>query len=448
MDGDRADNAFYLKGNFAPVHEEAEAFDLPVAGAIPPELDGLYVRNGANPKRGDPGHWFFGDGMLHGVRLKAGKAVWYRNRWVRTKVFAGADRLSPQNMFDRTVSSANTHVLHHAGRLLALEEGAFPTEMHADLRTIGPHDFAGKLKTAFTAHPKICPETGEMHAFGYGFMPPFLTYHQIDATGALVRSLDIPVPGPTMIHDFAMTRRHVIFMDLPIVFDLQIAMKGAMPFRWSDDYGARLFILPRDGALADLRVVNVDPCYVFHPANAYEESDGTIVIDTARYPELWRNQNGFGANDQSYLHRWRIPPGADKADEIPLADRLVEFPRINDRRAGLAARYSYMAAMTPDQPALGFNRIAKYDSARASLAEHDFGAGRLVSEFTFVPGGAGEDEGYVMGFVFDGPTGGSDLVILDAQNPAAKPIAAIRLPQRAPQGFHGTFVPADAVAMA
>lgn len=448
MDANQSGETFHMKGNFAPVGAEVEAIDLAVDGAIPAELDGLYVRNGPNPKSGDPGHWFFGDGMLNGVRLKAGRALWFRNRWVRTKVFDGANRLAPENILDCTVSSANTNIIQHAGRLFALEEGAFPTQVQADLSTVGPYDFNGRLTTSFTAHPKICPETGEMHGFGYGFAPPFLTYHHIDASGALVRSLEIPVSGPTMHHDFVMTRRHVIFMDLPVVFDVMIAIKGGMPFRWSDDYGARLLILPRGGGIEELRTVTVAPCYVFHPANAYEEADGTLVIDTVRYPELWRHRSRFAAEDAAHLHRWRIPPGADRAQEEQLSDRLVEFPRINERRAGLAARYTYMAAMSPGQPKLGFSRVAKHDALTGELEEHEFGPGRLVSEFTFVPAGSGEDHGYLMGFVFDAATERSDLVLLDAQNPSAAAIARVRLPQRVPQGFHGCFVPANAVGMA
>src|SRR4051794_30999489 len=105
MAAETFEKPFHLCGNFAPVPDEITAFDLPVTGAIPPELDGLYVRNGANPKSGFSPHWFFGDGMVHGVRLAGGKAQWYRNRFVRTTRFErGLEPMDPQVMLDRTAS--------------------------------------------------------------------------------------------------------------------------------------------------------------------------------------------------------------------------------------------------------------------------------------------------------------------------------------------------------
>jgi carotenoid cleavage dioxygenase-like enzyme len=180
---------FWEHGNFAPVHEEITAFDLPVEGGIPPELRGLYARNGCNPREGHSGHWFMGDGMLHGVSLRDGRAQWYRNRWVRTPRFAG----EPRQLGDIRNGSANTNVIAHAGRIMALVETALPMLMSGELETLGFHDYGGKLDTAFTAHPKICPITGELHFFGYAQQPPFLTYHVVNASGELTRSIPIPV---------------------------------------------------------------------------------------------------------------------------------------------------------------------------------------------------------------------------------------------------------------
>jgi carotenoid cleavage dioxygenase len=92
-----------------------------------------------------------------------------------------------------------------------------------------------------------------------------------------------------MIHDFALTERHVVFMDLPVVFDLELAAAGSIPYRWSDDYGARVGVMPRGGSNADVRWLEIAPCYVFHPLNAYEAADGTLVMDVVRYAELWRS---------------------------------------------------------------------------------------------------------------------------------------------------------------
>jgi carotenoid cleavage dioxygenase-like enzyme len=137
--------------------------------------------------------------------------------------------------------------VRHAGRTLALVESSYPYQLTSALDTIGPYDFGGRLRTAMTAHPKTCPSTGELHFFGYSLTAPYLTYHRADATGELVISRPIDVPAATMNHDFHLSAGHVVFMDLPVVFDLDTARSGAgMPFRWDDGYAARLGVLRRD----------------------------------------------------------------------------------------------------------------------------------------------------------------------------------------------------------
>jgi carotenoid cleavage dioxygenase len=432
---------FWEKGNLAPVFEEVTAFDLPVEGAIPPELNGLYARNGANPREGHAGHWFIGDGMIHGVSLNNGKAEWYRNRWVRTPRFNGAPR--KPGIPDIRSSTANTNVLAHAGKIMALVENALPMMMTRELDTVGFHDYDGKLDTPFTAHPKICPATGELHFFGYGFVPPFLTYHVVDSAGTLLRSLPIPVKAATMVHDFAMTSGHVIFMDLPVVFDMPAAQRGTMPFAWSETYGARLGILKRGAGIESLRWVEIDPCYVFHVANAFEEADGTIVVDVAWYSELWRGGPSATTFDKAHLKRWRIPPGATKAQEQALDERSIEFPRVNDSRAGL--RHDIVYAVDAGKGSLASDEassLRKYNLRSGNSTEHVFRNG-VSSEFVHVPGegGAGEDDGWLIGFVYDRARDASDLMILDAQKIESKPVARIQLPARVPQGFHGNWMP-------
>ena len=201
-----ADAPFHTKGNYAPVETETTAVDLKVTGTIPDAISGRYLRNGPNPKHGDTQHWFFGDGMVHGTRLDGGKASWYRNRWVQTRPLSepGVQMIGDDGVVDRTIGVNNTHVVRHAGRILTLVESSFPCELSPELETIGVHDFDGRLDTAMTAHPKICPVTGEMHFFGYGFFEPWLTYHRVDASGALEQSEVIDVAGPTMIHDLSL----------------------------------------------------------------------------------------------------------------------------------------------------------------------------------------------------------------------------------------------------
>ncbi|MFJ9815803.1 carotenoid oxygenase family protein [Streptomyces sp. NPDC101151] len=154
-------------GNHRPVDAEHTAHDLAVTGAPPPGLTGWYVRNGPNP-RTSSAHWFNGEGMLHAVRLQGGRAAWYRNRYVRTASFDDPARsvYRADGSRDLTAGPASTHVVRHAGRVFALVESSLPHEISctADgLTTLGPYDFGGRLANSMTAHPKICPDTGELH---------------------------------------------------------------------------------------------------------------------------------------------------------------------------------------------------------------------------------------------------------------------------------------------
>jgi carotenoid cleavage dioxygenase len=432
---------FYMQGNFAPVEHEVSLTDLKVRGRIPESLRGLYLRNGPNPRDGDPGHWFLGDGMVHGVRLEDGRARWYRNRYVQTRrLTENAQFVNEEGVIDHSAAVANTHIVSHAGRIYALVESSFPTEMDAGLGTVGTNDFGGKLQTAFTAHPKICPSTGEMHAFGYRFAPPFLTYLRLDAAGELVQVEEIPIPAPVMMHDFAITEHFVVWMDLPIVFSPEAVAEGrGMPYLWNDDHGARLGVMPRGGRGDQVRWFEVEPCFVFHPMNAFEDGD-QVVLDVARYPELWRDDSG--EFDQATLHRFRLDLASGRAAEQPLDERPVEFPRVDPRREGLPNRYGYAVCQPVGGETQG-SALAKVDVEAGRVELHDFGAGRVPGEGVFVPSGpdAAEDDGVVMTFVYDGDRDASDLVLLAGQDFAGEPVATVELPVRVPFGFHGNWAP-------
>jgi carotenoid cleavage dioxygenase-like enzyme len=437
---------FHMRGNYAPVLQEVEAFDLAVVGTIPEDLNGRYFRNGANPKNGPSAHWFAGDGMLHGMRLRDGKAEWYRNRWVRTKALAGADRMDAlTGTFDLTVGLANTHVVRHAGRILALEEASLPNEVSSELDTLGPYDFGGRLDTPFTAHPHVCAETGEMHFFGYGLInAPFVSYHVADAAGNLVHSQPIHVPGPTMVHDFALSRNYAIFLDMPVVFDLELAMQGTMPFEWRESYGARIGLLHRDRARLgeQPRWFDVDPCYVFHIVNAWESADGTTVfLDAGRHASMW--DGSAEAFEPSYLHRWSFDLSTGTVREQQLDDVSHAFPRIDDRRTGLANRFGWAVAPRDEWAGLrdAPSIVVKYDLVSGDRSTHDFGPSTSSGEPVFVPAhdGAGEDEGYLVTYVHDQAADVSSFVVLDASDMGADPIATVALPQRVPNGFHGSW---------
>ncbi|MGB3234053.1 MAG: carotenoid oxygenase family protein, partial [Mycobacterium sp.] len=355
---------FFQRGNYAPVPEELTTFDLEVEGVIPAEMTGWYLRNGPNPREAT-GHWFTGDGMIHGVRIEDGRAAWYRNRWVRTDSFEHDFPLYGEDGTRNLRSSvANTHVVNHAGKTLALVESSLPYEITNELDTVGAYDFGGKLTNSMTAHPKICPTTGEMHFFGYGsVVAPHVVYHRADADGQLVINRPLEVKALTMMHDFALTSRHVVFMDLPIVFDFDIASSGsgAMPYRWDDDYGARLGLLRRDDPYGEVRWFEIDPCYVFHVANAYEHGD-TVVVQGVRYPELWRGNDGFDTDGMMWT--WTVDLRRGTVTESQLDERAVEFPRIDDRLATLQARYAV---------SVGDGSLVRHDLVTGAAVEHRFG---------------------------------------------------------------------------
>jgi carotenoid cleavage dioxygenase-like enzyme len=443
----------HLTGHLAPVPDEIDAVDLPVVGALPPELTGRYLRNGPNPLPGDPpAHWFTGHGMVHGVRLRNGRAEWYRNRWVRTKELAGASMIRPDGTVDRSVGVANTHVIAHAGRIMALVESSFPHVLTPELGTVGPYDFGGRLTTAMTAHPKTDPVTGELHFFGYGFAPPFLTYHKLSAAGELVISAEIAVPGPTMMHDFAITERHAVFLDLPMTFSLDRLVTG-MPYGWDDAYGARLGVMPLDRP-GEVRWFAVDPAYVFHVGNAYTDQAGRVVLDAARYAPadavaMWDrigtnpagHAAGAAATGAARLHRWVLDPSNGAATETLLDDHSVEFPTLDDERVGREARYRYAVSDTGSAAA-----VVKFDAASGGVTEHALGADTVAGEAVFVPNGTpgrAEDDGWLLTITTRRDGHASQLLVLDATDVAGEPVAAVTLPRGVPSGFHGSWIPDD-----
>jgi carotenoid cleavage dioxygenase len=443
----------YLQGNFAPVVEErSDEHELAVSGVIPPDLDGRLLRNGPNPVAVPADetqyHWFAGDGMIHAISLAGGRATGYRNRWVRTRALASElGTAPPRGPTEPIDGPANTHVIRHAGTTLALVESGFPHAVSPDLNRARVHDFDGGLASPMTAHPKVDPDTGELVFFGSDlFGPPFLRYHVVDAKGVLTRTEEIDIPRATMIHDFGVTATRVIFLDLPVVFDLELAANGrSLPYRWMPEAGARVGVMPRSGGNADISWIGIDPVYVFHVLNCYD-SGGTVVMDVLRYDRMFDTAPGEAiATDLPVLARWTIDPDQNRITEQRLDDVPAEFPRIDDAVAGLPHRYGYCTRLgdKPDDPT--FEGLLKYDLVRDESIRFDPGAHRSPGEPVFVRAadGHGEDEGWVLSVVYDAARDASDLVILDATSFAGPPVATVQLPARVPFGFHGSWVPVD-----
>jgi carotenoid cleavage dioxygenase-like enzyme len=316
-----------------------------------------------------------------------------------------------------------------------LVENGFPYEITPELDTVGPCDFGGRLTSAMTAHPKEDPVTGELHLFGYDVFPPFMTYHRLTKDGELVETKAIDVPGPTMVHDFAVTENHVIWLDLPAVFDLQLVGRG-LPFRWDDAYGARLGVMPKAGG--DVQWFDIDPCYVFHVGNAHEDK-GQIVLDAIRYSQqrftsIWEqisdSTNPGGDLAGTTLHRWTLDPKTGAVKEEQRDDRDVEFPSYNEERLGLPSQYLYTVSD---------NAIVKYDTVTGASQARELGKAPGEADFVARRDATGEDDGWLMSIVTEHDGSGSELLIADAVS--LETVAAIQLPRRVPAGFHGNWLP-------
>jgi carotenoid cleavage oxygenase len=439
----------YLKGNFAPVQEEVVAYDLPVTGSLPGELVGRYLRNGPNPIGPvdlRTHHWFVGTGMVHGVRLRDGKAEWYRNRYVRGDEVAAAQGLSPLPGLRHPLfggAAPNTNVIGHAGSTWALvEAGGLPVELDDELESVRYIDFDGAWPGSFSAHPKRDPVTGELHLVGYYWEWDHVKYVVVRTDGSIRKVVEIPVPGSIMVHDVGITDSSIVIFDLPVTFQLDALGRGyPFPSRWDPDYHARVGVLPRDGDAGDVRWADVEPCYVYHPLNAYDLPDGRVVMDVARHPRMFATDLNGPDEGTPTLDRWTIDPTAGKVLEERLDDRGQEFPRVDERLVGKPHRYGYCASF--EAGPITHGALVKHDFERGTTTTHSYGEGRGSGEGVFIPRSddAAEDDGWVMSLVYDAATDRSDLVILDAQDFAGEPVATVHLPQRVPYGFHGNWIP-------
>jgi carotenoid cleavage dioxygenase len=437
----------YLEGNYGPVHEEVTAFDLPVTGELPADLSGRLLRIGPNPVvPADPAtyHWFTGTGMVHGVRIRDGRAEWYRNRFVRADDVVAARGGPATPGPRRTMDFApNTNVIGHAGDTFAIvEAGALPMLLSYELDTLARSDFGGTLGDAFTAHPKTDPVTGELHAISYYWEHERLQYQVVGTDGRVRHRVDVPVPGRPMVHDMGLTERYAILMDLPVTFSLDAAMAGAsFPYRWDPAYGARVGLLPREGGAEEIVWCELPgSCYVFHPVNAYDDGE-RVVMDVARHATMFA-EDVLGPSDAvPQLYRWTIDPATRRVSEQLLDERGQEFPRHDERLVARRHRYAYCVAA--DLLRDGFTGLIKHDLDAGTSEGVDYGAGRMTMEAVFVPrtDAAAEDDGWLMSYVYDATTDRSHVVVLHAQDLAAGPVATVHLPQRVPFGFHGNWVP-------
>lgn len=449
-----------LPNSLTPVASECVATDLPIRGELPRALNGTLFRNGPNPQFPvATQHWFTGDGMVHAFTLSDGRAS-YRNAWVRTAkwqaerqagrplVSGYSSRPGPQGRFaDEGV--ANTNVVWHAGRLLALEEGHLPIELDpATLATRGVQDFGGRLCGPFTAHPKVDPVTGELIFFGFsvdGLLTPGMRYGTIDAAGQVTRFEHFDAPYCSLVHDFAVTRRHVVFPVLPLGGSPSRQLRGGPPFAWEPNLGSHIGLIRREQGVGSLRWFRTEACFVFHVLNAWDDG-GRIVVDVMQYdePPLFPHPDGTMTTPppDARLVRWTLDPdaGTDAITRRALDDTAGEFPRIDDRRSGLRHRFGAIAGRS--HPGAGLDSLVWLDLVQGGRSRFTLPAGDGFSEPVFVPRGedAPEGDGWLLATVWRAAEGRSDAVVLDTADLAYGPIATIRLPCRVPAGFHGNWV--------
>ncbi|BBY22774.1 carotenoid cleavage oxygenase [Mycobacterium stomatepiae] len=433
--------------------------------------------------------------------MRDGKACWYRNRWVRTpptSVALGEPERPGLNPRVGMLSvSPNTNVLTHAGKTLALVEGGGANyELTEELDTAGPCDFDGTLFGGYTAHPHRDPRTGELHAVSYSFgRGRTVQYSVIDTDGRARRTVDIEVSGSPMMHDFSLTDKYVVIYDLPVTFDpMQVAPANVprwlssparlvlqsvlgrvripgpmmtaingnrrpmhrMPYSWKDSYPARIGVMPREGGNDDVRWFDVEPCYVFHPLNAYSEMrDGprtkeeVLVLDVCSYAKMFdRDLRGPGDSPPT-LDRWTISLTTGAVATERRDNRPQEFPRIDETVLGARHRFGYAVGLDGGFLSGGATEMTsalyKHDYVTGSSVAAALEPGLLLGEMSFVPNPTNgsaqrdEDDGVLMGYGYHQGRDEGQLLLLDAQT--LESVATVHLPQRVPMGFHGNWAP-------
>ena len=453
----------YLNGAMEPVFDERDDVRLRVSGELAAGLQGTFLRNGPNPQFAPTGvyHPFDGDGMLHAVTFDDGD-VRYRNRWIVSRGLS-AERERGMALFGGMVqfklpepdviavagvikNTGNTHTIRHAGRTFAMLEACLPTQIADDLSTVGECDFGGKLSGPFTAHPKVDPYSGEMISFGYSPFPPYLRYYVVSPDGELVHNVGIDLDVPVMVHDFVVTEHFTIFFDSPAVFQTSALSRGEPLVRWEPERGTRIGVMPRFGDGGSIRWFDVDNQYVVHFFNAWEDGS-TVHIAAPRtnsMPDALATADPLGA-EGPLPWRWSIDLDRGAVTDAQIDDVEGEFPRVNDLRATRPTRYLYNNPAETWGMSFDFNGVVKYDLETGLSTRHRYSPNEIAGEHVFAPNpdGVDEDDGWLLSMVIDRATRETDLVVLDAKNVAADPIARVHMPRRVPIGFHVSWLAAE-----
>jgi carotenoid cleavage dioxygenase-like enzyme len=457
----------FLEYPMGPAGIECDAPDLVIEGELPKDLEGCYYRNGPDPlhppREGDQYHWFDGDGMIQYFRFENGR-VSYRNRWVQTEKYK-LEREAGESLFgvlgnpmtgdpsvaDVTYNTANTSIVKHAGKMLALMEGALPVEIKAhSLETIGSVDFNGRVNGPVTAHPKFDADTGEMFFFGYqatGLASKDIRYNVADKDGNILVDEMIEAPFSSMIHDFFVTKTHIAIPIFPLTFTIERAMEAGNPMAWEPDIGTHIGVMPRYGKAEDIRWHKMDARFMFHMANAWDEGDKLVAEVTASdatgFAPMLDGTMAQEASTRTCLRRWTIDvtnPDAPIKEDI-LDDLPCEFPRIDDRLMTKESRHIYASAKTDKLDMQAFNSIVHYDRSNGKRSVY-FAGNKLMAECVFVNrrGSQEEGDGYILALAHNFETRLTEMLVLDASSVDKGPLAVVKLPLRIPPGFHGIWL--------
>ncbi|XP_058218601.1 9-cis-epoxycarotenoid dioxygenase NCED1, chloroplastic-like isoform X1 [Rhododendron vialii] len=478
-----ADPRVQIAGNYAPVPETAVRHNLPVTGKIPSCIQGVYVRNGANPLH-EPvsGHHLFdGDGMVHAVKFGNG-GVSYSCRFTETErlvqerglgrpVFPkaigelhGHSGIARLMLFyarglcgivdhSHGIGVANAGLVYFNGRLLAMSEDDLPYHVKVtpsgDLKTMGRYSFSNQLKSTMIAHPKLDPVSGELFALNYDVIQkPYLKYFRFSPSGVKSPDVDIPLSEPTMMHDFAITENFVVIPDQQVVFKLPEMIRGGSPVVYDKNKVARFGILNKYATDADkIMWVEAPDCFCFHLWNAWEEpeNDEIVVIGSCMTPpDSIFNECDEGLESVLSEIRLNVKTGKSKRRAIIKSDEQVnlEAGMVNKNKLGRKTRFAYLAIAEPWPKVSGF---AKVDLSTGEVKKYIYGDEKYGGEPLFLPNPEGEeDDGYILTFVHDEKRCKSELQIVNAAN--LQPEASVKLPSRVPYGFHGTFIGAKELA--
>ena len=469
----------YRTGPWRPNVREYDAFDLAVVGELPRELAGVYLRNTENPLREAIGryHPFDGDGMLHALSLADGRAE-YHNRFVRTAGFE-AERAAGEPLWaglmespkksrrdgwgarTRLKDASSTDVVVHRGRALSsFYQCGEPYE--ADPRTLAPLGtsvWARELAPApgVSAHTKVDEATGELLFFNYSKEAPYMHYGVVDAAGALVHYVPIPLPGPRLPHDMAFTEHYAILCDFPLFWDPEALRAGAHAVRFRRDLPSRFAVIPRRGSPEEIRWFEAEPTFVLHFVNAYEEGNAIVLDgffeanpDPELRPDPTDPRSLFRMLDMHVVgarpHRWRLDLATGGLKEAPLHDGVTEFGTIDPRRTGRRHRYCW--TMTTKPGWFLFAGLQRLDVETGETQHFAFPEGVYGSEAPMAPrpGGTAEDDGWVLSYVTDMNRDASEVWILDAGDLNRGPVARVALPERICVGTHACWADASRLA--